>query len=67
MRGIPGDILLALISATLAAFYLAMIWAGLVIAVTEPTEPLADAPGTEAPCQGSPSPAPPTATEASYP
>ena len=63
MRGIPGDILLGLVCAGLAAFYLAMICAGLVIAVTEPPEPQAGAPGTEAPSQGSPSPAPPTASQ----
>jgi hypothetical protein len=49
VQGIPGDILLALCFTALAAFYLAMIWAGIVIAVTDPTGPQADAPDTEAP------------------
>jgi hypothetical protein len=48
VHGIPGDILLALCFAALAAFCLAMIWAGIVIAVTEPAGPQPDAPDTEA-------------------
>ena len=45
-------IVLGLVLTVLAAYYLAMIWAGLVIAATEPAQaplPQADAPDMEAP------------------
>jgi len=52
VHGIPGAIILGLTCAVLAVFYLALIWAGLVIAASDPAqapEPPAEAPDTEAP------------------
>jgi hypothetical protein len=63
MRGIPRDIALALGCAALAAFYLAMIWAGIKTAILEPRPRRAAAPDTEAPCPGTPSPAAPAASQ----
>ena len=62
MHGIPGDITLGLTCAVLAVFYVAMIYAGFVIAASDTPAPEPDA---EVPCAAGRSPAPTAATKAS--